>query len=317
MAKSKKYVLSIEVYKYPYCGTLDDAENYLSEKICLCTIKIRKKLLEKRSGLLVYGDFILRLINGGVPSQAIGLPISPQTPPIMRSIYLKVGLSKKAIITQVIKEMPAEMNFTEKEINQLYNLSIECRNNSLSQEELVLALKSGGMEIMANSLSPEYSEFQKKHNQQSLTNRFDTNKCSAKKFKDLAQDSRSNIVKYDRVSIDEARAVIQAELQNVVIQPTRASKLEARRVDLDYKVKGPGLLTHVDIKYPVGSKILKKQGQTVTVEDMAYKMGQKIVQQKHRFVGLENGPVSHQNVGHIVDLCYVPNNEKTIVKQNI
>ncbi|MFT4612862.1 MAG: hypothetical protein ACI9OT_002253 [Gammaproteobacteria bacterium] len=50
---------------------------------------------------------------------------------------------------------------------------------------------------------------------------------------------------------------------------------------------------------------------------MAYKMGQKIVQQKHRFVGLENGPVSPQNVGHIVDLCYVPNNEKTIVQQNI
>ncbi|MGK0448175.1 MAG: hypothetical protein ACJA2M_001959 [Polaribacter sp.] len=46
---------------------------------------------------------------------------------------------------------------------------------------------------------------------------------------------------------------------------------------------------------------------------MAYKMGQKIVQQKHSFVGLENGLVSPQNVGHIVDLCYVPNNEKTIV----
>ncbi len=50
---------------------------------------------------------------------------------------------------------------------------------------------------------------------------------------------------------------------------------------------------------------------------MAYKMGQKIVQQKHRFVGLENGPVSPQNVGHIVDLCYVPNNAKKLVYQNI
>jgi len=114
------------------------------------------------------------------------------------------------------------------------------------------------METMANSLSPEYSEFQNKYDQQSLPNRFDTNKCSAKKFKDLAKDSRSNNVKYDRVSIDEARAVIQAELQNVVIQPTRASKLEARRVDLDYKVKGPGLLTHVDIKQSSRVKDIKK-----------------------------------------------------------
>jgi hypothetical protein len=142
MAKSKKYVLSIEVYKCPYCGILDDAEHYLSEKICLCTIKIRKKIVRKTKWVLVYGDSILRLINGGVQSQAIGLPISPQTPPIMRSIHLKVGLSKKAIITQAIKEMPAEMDFTEREIDQLYNLLIECINNSLSQEELITKISN-------------------------------------------------------------------------------------------------------------------------------------------------------------------------------
>lgn len=34
---------------------------------------------------------------------------------------------------------------------------------------------------------------------------------------------------------------------------------------------------------------------------MAYKIGQNIVKQKHRFVG----PVSAENVGHIVDLCYI------------
>lgn len=94
MAKSKKHVLSIEVYKYPYCGTLDDTENYLSNKICCYT-------------------------NGVLSSQAIGLPISTQTPPIMRSIHSNVGLSKKAIIAQVIKEMSAKIDFTEKEIDQL------------------------------------------------------------------------------------------------------------------------------------------------------------------------------------------------------
>lgn len=67
----------------------------------------------------------------------------------------------------------------------------------------------------------------------------------------MARDIGSNGVKYDRVSIYEARAVVQAELQNLVIEPTRADTLEARRVDLDYKTKGAYLLTHVDIKHPV------------------------------------------------------------------
>jgi hypothetical protein len=35
----------------------------------------------------------------------------------MRSIHSNVGLPKKAIIAQVIKEMPAEIDFTEKEID--------------------------------------------------------------------------------------------------------------------------------------------------------------------------------------------------------
>ena len=91
----------------------------------------------------------------------------------------------------------------------------------------------------------------------------------------------------------------------------------ARRVDLDYEVRGPAPFTHFDVKNPVGSEILKKQGQTISLKDMAYKIGQNIVKQKHRFVGLENGPVSSENVGHIVDLCYVPGNEKAIVRQTI
>jgi len=41
------------------------------------------------------------------------------------------------------------------------------------------------------------------------------------------------------------------------------------------------------------------------------------VAQKHRFVGLENGPVGPENVGHIVDLCYVSSSEKAIVKSNV
>jgi len=65
------------------------------------------------------------------------------------------------------------------------------------------------------------------------------------------------------------------------------------------------------------SDTLLKQGQTISVEDMAYKMGQKIIQQKHWFIGLDDGPFSAENVGYTVDLCHVPNNEKAIIEQNL
>ena len=171
------------------------------------------------------------------------------------------------------------------------------------------------MDAMSNSLNPEFLQYQKDYYPKSSPQRFNTNQCPSSKFNQLAYDPVRN--KHTRISIDEARAVVQAELQNVVIEPTRANELEARRVDLDFTVQGPDPWTHVDIKQPIGSKALSKQGQTISVENMAYKLGQKIVKQKDRFVGLENGPLSSENVGHIVDLCYVPSSEKAIVKQNV
>ncbi len=142
MAKSKKYVLSVEVYKYPYCGRPDKNEDYLSEKICCCTIKIRKKIVRKTKRVFVYVQLILSLGNGLAPTQAIGLPILTNTPAIMKFSHSSVGLSKKAIIAQVIKEMPAEIDFTEREIDQLYNLATEWRNNSLSQKELITKISN-------------------------------------------------------------------------------------------------------------------------------------------------------------------------------
>mgnify|MGYP006148169565 CR=1 FL=1 len=91
----------------------------------------------------------------------------------------------------------------------------------------------------------------------------------------------------------------------------------ARFVDLDFEVEGPPPFIHFDIKMPVGSEILRNQGQTISLGNMSYKIGQKIVAQKYRFVGLENGPVGPENVSHLHDLCYLPSSKKTIVKQNI
>ena len=42
----------------------------------------------------------------------------------MRCIHSNVDLSKKAIITQFIQYMPARIDFTEREIDQFYNLTI-------------------------------------------------------------------------------------------------------------------------------------------------------------------------------------------------
>ena len=46
---------------------------------------------------------------------------------------------------------------------------------------------------------------------------------------------------------------------------------------------------------------------------MAFDMGRKLAKQKHRFVGVQGGPVDAKNVLHIVDLAYVPSTEKQIV----
>jgi hypothetical protein len=80
----------------------------------------------------------------------------------------------------------------------------------------------------------------------------------------------------------------------------------ARLVDLDFEVEGPPQFIHFDVKTPVGSEILRSQDQTISLENMSYKIGQKIVAQKYRFVGLENGQVGLENVGHLADLCYIP-----------
>lgn len=61
MVKLKKYVLSVEVYKYPYCGRPDKNEDYLLDKIRSYTIKIRKKIVRKTKRVFVYVQLILSL----------------------------------------------------------------------------------------------------------------------------------------------------------------------------------------------------------------------------------------------------------------
>ena len=100
MSKPKNYVISVEVLKYPYCGKSIESEEFVSEKICCSSIRVQKKIFKKARWLVVYGDFILRLTNGAVPSQQISLLILHATPSIIRSIHSDTGLSKKVIIAR-------------------------------------------------------------------------------------------------------------------------------------------------------------------------------------------------------------------------
>lgn len=108
-----------------------------TEKFCCCTIKVRKKIIKGIKWSIFYLEVSFSVANGVIPSQAIGLTIPTQTPAIMRSIHLNADLSKQAIIGQVIQQMSAKIDFTQKEMNELYHLSVECKNNSLSQKELI------------------------------------------------------------------------------------------------------------------------------------------------------------------------------------
>jgi len=140
MAKSKKYVLSVEVYKYPYCGRLDDTQDYLSEKICRYAIKIRKKIVRGAKRVLVYGH----LTNGLAPSQAISLPIY-RTSPSISTIRAKIDLSKKVIIARVIESNSDRIVWNEKQMDQLYDIAMRCKSNSInSKEQLISELRGGG-----------------------------------------------------------------------------------------------------------------------------------------------------------------------------
>lgn len=86
MVELKKYVLSVEIYKYPYSGRVDDTKDYLSDKISRYTIRIRKKIVRKTKQVFLYGQLILCLGNGLSPIQAIVLPILPRTPLMVISI---------------------------------------------------------------------------------------------------------------------------------------------------------------------------------------------------------------------------------------
>ena len=105
MSKTEKYIVSMEIFKYFYCGTIRksiELEEFLSGKICCYTIGIQKKIVRKTKRVFVYRQLIFSLSNVLAPTQAISLPILAITPSIIRSIRSTADLSNQAIIAQVL-----------------------------------------------------------------------------------------------------------------------------------------------------------------------------------------------------------------------
>jgi hypothetical protein len=183
-------------------------------------------------------------------------------------------------------------------------------DSSKSELSVRGGLTPANMDTLGRRLSQEYKEYQQKFNSPPLSKRFDTTNYNQVRFQLLSQDPRAKVVVYHKKTVDEARSAIHAEILGLVNGVNRIPKPYCQSVDLDFVISGPWPFTHMDIKHPVGSAILEKQGKTKTLRQMAFDVGKGISRQKERFCGLEQGPRSRKNVLHIVDLCYVPAHEK-------
>lgn len=147
---------SAEVFKYPYCGTPIESKEFLSEKICCYTIRVRQKIIKKTKSLVIYLDLILRLtsVTGGiVPSQAIGLWSLPKHPPIIRSINSDASFCKKIAIASVMENKPDKIIFTEKQMGKLYEIALKCKNNFMSREEVIAELRGGNIKDFVTAIA--------------------------------------------------------------------------------------------------------------------------------------------------------------------
>ena len=275
--------------------SISDSFNCLNEVNCQSITRNKsnynteKILLQTRGGSDLI-EFISRIIFLYTLSQSVSSTESFK-PYVKNPVYQDAYIHQKPAISTKLKANPVDLN-----------------NNQQSDVS---------MDKLCKSISGEYNEFQNKYLKDSNFKRFDTKNYSVERFKKLAKNPRSTTNEFDRGSIDEARAITQAELEKLITKPIRPTRETAKMVDLDFEINGPGKYTWCDVKHPVGSHILKDQNRTIGIDKMAYSVGEKIVKQKSRFVGRPNGPQSAKNVLHLVDLSYVPSSEKSIVRKNI
>ena len=146
-------------------------------------------------------------------------------------------------------------------------------------------------------MDKEYREFQKAMDPRT--------QCSRERFEQLCTNPQTG--KVDEKSIIETKSVLRAEAQGMVQKAVRPKNIE---VDLDFKISGPDPYTHVDIKTPIDFATLEAKGIDITgfpsLDQVAYKMGRDIPDQKVRFCKGVKGSDSPDSVLHIVNFENCP-----------
>lgn len=120
-------------------------------------------------------------------------------------------------------------------------------------------------------------------------------------------------------SVGEAIALREAIRRDIVRRGVRPTG-EMLPMKLDFRITDPGpqsQVTHTDIKRLIGTEILQAQRDRRSLAEHAYSAGQKLMEQKARYCGMQHGPVSAVNVLHIVDLYFVGEAEKDLAKENV
>ena len=115
------------------------SEIFSSEKMCCYAIKVRKKSVKYTVLLYIRLISVSGLLSPVLVSQQLGLPVlyRPNLEIIRESSHSNFGLSKHQIISCILQNMPNEGNFTESEVEQLFNLAMEYGNNSIDKTELI------------------------------------------------------------------------------------------------------------------------------------------------------------------------------------
>ena len=106
-----------------------------------------------------------------------------------------------------------------------------------------------------------------------LSKRFDTLKFSKVRFEQLARDPNARTKVYHKKTVDEARSALQAEIMGIIEDVERIPQPYCKSVDLDFRISGPAPYSHLDMKHPVGSLILKKQNSPSTLQESSLNMG--------------------------------------------
>lgn len=188
----------------------------------------------------------------------------------------------------------------------------------------VLTLLNGPvlMTEMGDFLVPGYRDFEQRHYPASNGRRFctdDWHHYSCSKFKRLSARLTPDGKKYfTNISIDEARSIIQAEQEKLIVKPMTLPSLIAFDIKFSYMVRGPKPLKYIEIITP---KTTNKE--LVKDDDSNYykELGNVIAKDKTLYQNNEGFDqplwIAPESIGHIVDLVYIPRDLKNFVKQNI